>query len=151
MHPYVVLGLDFGPVVIERLFRAIPSARREVPTGEGRFSPREVLAHLADWEPILRSRISTAVESPGSRVPVYDEDRMAIDHRYNESDPEEQIRLFAVERAKTTGLIKGLQPGQRSSTVIHPERGEISVDDIIGMLIGHDMYHVEQLSAAISA
>ncbi|HTQ10166.1 MAG TPA: DinB family protein [Fimbriimonadaceae bacterium] len=150
MHPYVVVGLGFGPLVIERLIRLVPADRLDAPTGESRFSPREVVAHMADWEPILRQRIVTALDSPGSPVPLFDEEQMAIEHRYGESDLEAQLRRLAAERARTTDLVKGLTAEQRELTVIHPERGEITVEDMLGMLIGHDMYHIEQLSAVMA-
>jgi len=150
MHPYLVPGLDCGPLVIQRLVEAMPAARYDIPTGPGRFTPREVVAHLADWEPVLRARIVTALESPGSKVPVYDEGQMAIDHRYRESDIQAQARLFVEERKRTSGLVASLTADQMKLTVIHPERGELSVEDVAGMLLGHDLYHVEQLSAWIA-
>jgi hypothetical protein len=113
---------------------------------EGRFSPREVIAHLADWEPILLSRMHTAVNTPGGRIEPYDEGEMAIAHKYSESDVQEQLRKFASSRAETAAYLRALPQSEWSKAGRHPERGEMSVIDQAGMLIGHDMYHIEQLS-----
>ena len=37
--------------------------------------------------------------------------------------------------------------GFSASEVLYPERGVQTVEDLANMLLGHDMYHVEQLSA----
>ncbi|HVT11163.1 MAG TPA: DinB family protein [Fimbriimonadaceae bacterium] len=147
MHFYMLTGLKAGPRVIGRLVELIPEKDRDRPLSEGRFTPREVVAHLADWEPILRERVRVAVETPGAAIAAYDEGQMAIDHKYAESNIGEQSRLFQDERVKTVAYLESLTQEQLGHTVVHPERGRMTTEDLIGMLIGHDMYHVEQLVA----
>ena len=147
MNPYLVPALELSPVVVERLLRQIPAARLDAATAEGRFTAREVIAHLADWEPIMRARIQQASERPGSTIEVFDEGEMALANGYAAADPTEQIRLFQRERAVTAAFVRSLQPGDWSKAAHHPERGTLSVDDLANLLIGHDLYHIEQLSA----
>ena len=45
--------------------------------------------------------------------------------------------------------MRGLPESDWEKTAEHPERGAISVRDQAGMLIGHDMYHIEQLSGLL--
>ncbi|MFI5386013.1 MAG: DinB family protein [Fimbriimonadales bacterium] len=146
MHSYLLPCLNFGPVVIQRLVARIAEPDLDKPLSENRFSPREIVAHLADWEPILRGRIRAAVEAPGSTIQVYDEGRMAIDHDYANTDIQEQSRLLRREREKTADYARSLNIEELKRTVTHPERGLMSAEDLVGMLLGHDMYHVEQLS-----
>lgn len=146
MHYYVKVGLQSGPAVICRLAALIPAADLDRPLSEDRFTPREVVAHLADWEPIMRERIRTGAESPGSTIVAYDEGQMAIDNKYSETDIEEQGRIFGEERAKTVAYVGTLTPEQLRNTVMHPQRGVLTTEDWVGMLLGHDMYHVEQLT-----
>ncbi|HWA82928.1 MAG TPA: DinB family protein [Fimbriimonadaceae bacterium] len=147
MHFYLLIGLKAGPNVIGRLVELIPEKDYDRPLSEDRFTPREVMAHLADWEPILRDRVRTAVENPGATIAAHDEGQMAIDHKYAESNIGEQTRLFQEERAKTVAYAENLTPEQLCQAVMHPERGRLTTEELIGMLLGHDMYHVEQLVA----
>ena len=149
MHAYLLSSLNFGPVVVERLVAALPESAYDTPTAEDRFTPREIVAHLADWEPIMRDRIRAAVESPGSTIQAYDEGRMAIDRAYARSDIHTQTKLFVEERKKTAEYANRLTQDQLRQTVTHSERGLQTAEDLIGTLIGHDMYHVEQLSAGL--
>jgi hypothetical protein len=71
---------------------------------------------------------------------------MAVDHRYGETDPWEQAERFARERQVTAELLRGLPPEDWGRSVHHPERGPQSVEDLANLLLGHDLYHIEQLT-----
>jgi|SRR5579871_1053366 len=147
MNFYLLPTLEFGPLVVRRLLHQIPASRLDEALVEGRFTPREVIAHLADWEPILRERIEAARTEPGTVIQVWDEGQMALDHGYARTDPEEQCALFIRERSLTAALVRGLAAEDWGKTVQHPERGVQSVDDMANLILGHDLYHIEQLSA----
>jgi len=146
MNFYLLPAIELGPLTVVRLLRHIPAERMDEALHPDRFTPREVAAHLADWEPIMRARIQSAVTTPGVTITAYDEGQMAIDHRYRERDPHEQAELYLVERRITAQLIRSLTPEQWASAVQHPERGRQSAEDLANLLLGHDLYHIEQLS-----
>jgi hypothetical protein len=147
VHSYLIPGISLAPVVIERLVTLLWPSDYDRVLEQGRFTPREIVAHLADWEPIMRDRIVAAVDSPGSVIPAYDEAQMALDHGYAATDIVEQAKLFHEERKKTVKYVAGLSAEELARSVTHPERGVLTADDLAGLLLGHDMYHVEQLSA----
>lgn len=148
---YLLPALGFGPQIILRLLHQLPEAQLDHALHPGRFTPREVVAHLADWEPIMRERIRTAVARPGSVIPAYDEGQVAIDHQYSDQDPWEQARIFARERLATEALLRGLGEADWRNSVEHPERGTQSVEDLANTLLGHDLYHIEQISEHLSS
>jgi hypothetical protein len=143
---YLFPGLELAPLTYERLIGAIPELRWDEKIDPDRFTLREAIAHVADWEPILLERLRTAVESPGSAIEAYDEGQRALDMNYNQTAPLEQVGLFRQKRAETVRFLRGLSTEKWSNTFIHPERGEISVADLANMLLGHDHYHLEHLS-----
>ncbi len=149
MHPYLVLGLEKGAQAMGRVVALIPDSSLDLSIAEGRFTPREVIAHLADWEPILRHRIEAALAQPGILIAVYDEEQMAIDHAYQLSNVKEQLALFIAERTKTVELVRSLNDADRLVPYQHPESGTMKVQDQIDMLLGHDLYHLEQLMASL--
>lgn len=146
MNPYLLPVLEHGPAVIERILRQIEPARWDDALEEGRFTPREAVAHLADWEPILLQRVITAVESSGADIEAYDEGERAIENRYAEKDPFLEARAFAVERKRSADYIRQLADDDWDKTVRHPERGVLTVQDLCQMFVGHDLYHIEHLS-----
>lgn len=145
MHAYLIPGLSLGPVAVRRVFAMIPEARWDEPTEPGRFTPREVIAHLADWEPIFLMRMKLGVDKPGSTISVYDEGVRAIEQGYAQMEPRAQLDRFEANRSLTVRFVEGLDSAGLHSTFMHPERGEMTVEDQANMLVGHDMYHLEQL------
>ena len=149
MNPYLFPALSLSPVVFERLMGQIDTSRLDTPTPPGRFTPRQVIAHLADWEPILLGRLKQAVTNPGSTVAAYDEGERATEKGYGGMDVGEQLKVFAAARKDTVSYLESLSEDDMKKTAIHPERGPFSAQDLAFMIIGHDMYHVEQLTQAM--
>jgi len=145
VDPYLVRALEMTPRLVENELRR-GSDDYDVRPDPDRFSMREVVAHLADWEPIMLTRIRTGVESPGSTIQAYDEGQMALENNYASSDPMERLRAWKADRSKSIEYISGLKNEDFAKPVVHPERGQMLVGDIAHMLVSHDIYHVEQLA-----
>ncbi len=150
MHPYLLKSLGLGPVVIRRLVGLIPDSMHDTALADDRFTVREVVAHLADWEALFRGRMETAFASPGSSIVVHDEGDRAVELKYAQSDIWKQLDLYTAERAKTQAFLNTLSKEQFDLTYIHPAFGTMIIEDQANMLIGHDMYHVEQLTAYLT-
>ncbi len=146
MTPYLKISIDFGPTILERLVALIPPSRYDESLGEDRFTVREVIAHLADWEPIFRSRIEQAIQEPGTWIRTFDEGQRSIDLNYAATDIHVSLATLKRERAETSKLIRALPKEEFAKTLEHPEQGTISLDDIANMQMGHDLYHIEQLT-----
>ena len=145
MTPYLLNTLEFGPLVARRLLALIPSSRWDESNGD-RFSVREAIAHLADWEPILQGRMKTTVESSGSAIQAYDESVRAEEMNYRALDPWVQIALWQQRRKQTAEWLRARPEGDWSKIGVHSERGEQSLLEQANMLLGHDLYHLEHLS-----
>jgi hypothetical protein len=145
MNYYLFPGLEFGPRIVEQIVKQIPGARYDDRTDPERFSLREAVAHLADWEPILRERIVLAVEKPDSPVEGMDESVRATEMNYANWDVAEQLRKFSTERARTIAYLRGLGTEDWGKAVIHNEKGRQTVMDQANQLLGHDLYHIDHL------
>lgn len=147
MNPYLLPALECGPATLRRLLPLVPTERLDEALEPDRFTPREVMAHLADWEPIIRARIQSAVTAPGSAIELFDESEMALANGYANSDAEEMAETFRRERRITADYVRTLGPGNWTKTVVHPDRGLLTAEDLANLRLGHDFYHTEQISA----
>ncbi len=147
-NPYLLKALSLAPSALERIVHAVPPELWDARTEDNRFSLREAIAHLADWEPIFRSRIESALQNPGKSIPVFDESQRAIELRYSESDPREQLDRFHKERMTTLRVIE--LASDLAAACVHPENGEMTVAEIAHCLLGHDLYHIEHLTHYLS-
>lgn len=146
MNYYLLRALGYGPHLLAWHVRRIDESRLDDRTDPERFSPREVIAHMADWEPILRGRMETGIKTPGATVMGMDEWERGQEVGYSKADIEASIATFIEERAKTIQLLENATPENWASKFTHSELGEISVYDYANTMACHDTYHMEQLS-----
>jgi uncharacterized damage-inducible protein DinB len=139
-------SLDLSPKAFERIVSMVPEKRYDEKTDPNRFTLREALAHLADWEPIFLQRVKAGVDKPGAEVKGIDESQRAIDQNYQDWDVKESLRKFAQARTETVRYLNALTPEQWQSTVTHNEKGAMTTYDQANMLLGHDIYHFEHAS-----
>lgn len=146
---YFFAALEFAPTIIKELIERLEISSLTVPTGPDRFTPQEAVAHLADWEPIFQARLRKGVETNGGLIEVYDESVRAIERGYATTDVQEALAIFREERIKTIEYVKSLSDEQLAHTITHPELGPVTVAAYAWTIIGHDVYHIEQLVAVL--
>ena len=145
MNFYLFPGLEFGPRIVARLVAQLPAGRYDEKTNPDRFTLREAVAHLADWEPILRERIAKAVANPETPIEGIDEGTRADELGYGSWNVKEQLEVFAKERANTIAYLKTLTPEDWGKAIVHNEKGRQTVSDQANQLLGHDLYHIDHL------
>ncbi len=139
-------ALRLAPLAAERLVLAIPSSLYDFRTDPNRFSLREAVAHLADWEPIFLNRMKAGVAEDGAEVFGIDEGVRAIEMHYGTTEVEVAIQAFKAARAETVAWLESLAPEDWAKHVIHSERGRLSTREHANMIVGHDVYHLEHLT-----
>ncbi|MBL8059395.1 MAG: DinB family protein [Chthonomonas sp.] len=146
MSPYILNGPRLTLSALERILKLIPATRWDETLHEGRFTPREVIAHLADWEPIWLERLKGAVSVPNYVIEPKDEGEMAIANRYHEADVPGALTRFRSGREATLEFVGSLTDEQLQLPITHPHHGAWRVADIFMFLLVHDGYHIDQLS-----
>ncbi len=111
-----------------------------------RFTLKEVVAHLADLEQTWLDRITTAIEFPGKAVEPFNEEARAVEHKYSEKDIHHELEVFDNRRRDTVDYLLRLADDDWANTITHPEKGEMTVLEIVQYITGHDLYHVHQVS-----
>lgn len=145
-NPYLFHGLEVGPTIVRRLVMAIGFENGDAQPDPARFTLRDAIAHLADWEAIDLGRIRQAIEQPGSPLQPYDEDERAIDQNYAATNVSEQLELFESRRKETIAYLRSLADDQWEAVAHHAEKGFLTVYDQANLVLGHDTFHIEHLT-----
>ena len=122
------------------------ASRRTAPIPE-RFTIREVVAHLADWEPLSGFHSLNLTHRLREDRPVLenlDEGEFAIRNRYHETNVAERLVRFAIGRAALVEMLKAISPEDWERVGLR-EWGALSIDGFAAMILGHDGYHMEQV------
>ena len=84
VRKYLLISLASSPEVLEALTEGLSAndPQWDVRPYSDRFTLREVVAHLADWEPIHLERIQRILAEDEPTLPDIDEEQIAIEHDY---------------------------------------------------------------------
>jgi hypothetical protein len=128
---------------IEELASRLGDAGLSRSWGPGKWTGKQILAHLADAELGVGFRVRQVLAEDRHTIQTFDESAWA--RRYANVQPELAVAAFRALRAWNLALFRGLGPADLARQAIHPDRGPETLDVIIRMLAGHDLNHLAQL------
>ena len=130
---------------LERLIKAVPTAKLRKRPAPDKWSVAEILAHLADAEIVGGFRMRLILGAPGTPIAAFDQDAWVTSGHYGKRDPRKSVAQFRVLREANLALLKSLTPEQWKHYGMHSERGQESVEHIVKMFAGHDVNHLRQI------
>jgi len=135
--------VESTPLELHRLAGRIGASRITIPRAPGKWSPRDILAHLADCEIAFGFRLRQTLAEDDHVLQPFDQDKWAAP--YATVDATAALTLFEALRNWNVALLKTVTPQQMQRAVTHPERGAMTFQTIIETMAGHDLHHVKQL------
>lgn len=151
MHPYAEFLGDQKPMQVLRatqqrivkLARGLGKDGLQLTYGPGKWTAAQVLAHLADCEIAFGFRIRQALAEDDHKIQPFDEKAWAT--RYEKVKGAQAAKTFAALRAWNVALVRQLKKKDLQRTVVHPERGQETVDTLVRIMAGHTLNHLAHL------
>ncbi len=143
--PYLLEGLASGPSVVETLVGRIDPQRHDSVVSTDRFTVREIVAHLADWEAIWRERAEHGQAQGQGAVQAMDEGERATVQNYATWDVAESLAIYRQRRADFVERVRQMTSEDMDRAYQHPQYGPVTMWVHCVMLAGHDLYHIHQL------
>jgi len=142
--------------VLEILASTPEKLRREVSTmtpremktrpAPDKWSVQEILAHLDDVEEHgMRARVAAMIEQDEPVLLPFDQERRAVEMRYNRKDPRRTLTRFARQRRANLKWLRALKPSQLKRKGMHQTVGEITAAEMIHEWAFHDLGHLKQI------
>jgi len=134
------------PGLLHQAIDALSSEQREFPIAEGKWSPREIVAHLADCELAYSFRLRQTLAAPAAEPALLQPfDQAAWSQHYPAYDLPSAFELFRANRGWNLKLIGTLSQADLACEAFHPERGALTLRTILETIAGHDLNHLSQL------
>ena len=139
------------PKKLARLVKGVPTAKLRKRPAPDKWSVAEILAHLADVEIVVGWRMRSILGAPGTPIQAFDQDAWVIAGHYAKRDPRKSIEQHRVVREANLALLKSLSSDQWKHYGQHAERGQESIERIVGMIAGHDVNHLRQIERILGS
>jgi hypothetical protein len=135
-----------APKRVRKLIKGLSKKQLAKRPGDGKWSIKEVLAHLADGEFVVGTRLRYVAAMDRPVIVGYDQDAFISNLRYDELDADELLDAFANLRAINVALVERLPDEAFARIGLHSERGEESLSTMLHRNAGHDRIHEEQIA-----
>lgn len=118
----------------------------------GKWSTRQVICHIADFEPVYVDRMKRALAEDNPTIFGGDPDAFAARLAYDRRDIEEELQMIESVRRHMARILRTLGPNDFQRTVNHSEAGPLALEKLLANITGHIPHHVkfiEQKRAAL--
>jgi uncharacterized damage-inducible protein DinB len=150
-HPYMkylegvdlLTTLETTPARIAQIVTGWPDAAFERSHAPGKWTARQVLAHLAHAEMVFASRLRFGVAEDGYVIQPFDQDAWIAAEPA--ADGRDSLAAYLALRRMNLALCRALTPEQRARGFRHPQMGDVNVEWVMTFFAGHERSHLGQL------
>ncbi len=136
------------PGLVHQAVCALSPEQIAAPTAPEKWSPCEIVSHLADCELVFSFRLRQTLAMHGPVIQPFDQDAWA--ERYSVYDMPSALEMFRAARGWNVKLIGGASEADMQRPMNHPERGTMTFQNVIETMAGHDLNHLAQLQSVKS-
>jgi uncharacterized damage-inducible protein DinB len=135
------------PGLLHQAVCALTPEQIEAPIAAGKWSPRQIVAHLADCELVFGFRLRQTLAMNAPVIQPFDQDVWA--ERYAAYDLPVALEMFRAARGWNLKLIGGASEADFAREMTHPERGTMTFAAVVETMAGHDLNHLAQVQGVM--
>lgn len=141
-----VASIERTPANVRRAVDGLSDAQLDARYRPGGWTLRQVVHHLADAHAIISTRVRTALTEDSPRVKTWDEAPWAELSDAKSMPIDGSLAILDAVHARLVYLLGTLTPDQWRRTMVHPEWGIFSIDDLIELCSWHGAHHTAHIS-----
>lgn len=134
-----------GPELLAALLTGAAGREFDFSPGPGKWSIRQIMAHMADSEMVGAIRFRQVIAEENPSLTHYDQDLWATRLDYAQRKPSECMETFRRIRRENFQLLEGISPELFERTCTHPKRGAMALGDLLQVYTEHAEKHADQI------
>ena len=137
--------LAYLPALLREAVRGLSDEQLNTPYREGGWSVRQVEHHIADSHVNSYVRFKLALTEDKPHIKGYDENEWA---KLKDSEMPIEVSLVLLDalHRRWVTLLYSLKPEQFKRTLIHSERGEVTLDSLVALYAWHGRHHTAHIT-----
>lgn len=132
-----------GPTKLREAIAGMTAAELAAAPVPGRWSTRQVICHIADFEPVYADRMKRVIAEHEPTMFGGDPDEFATALAYDQRDLELDLRLIDVVRQHVAGILRTLPPEDFQRTGIHSQEGPLTLETLLRRITRHIVHHIK--------
>ncbi len=143
-----------GPRQLREALAGMSPAELDARPVPGKWSTKEVICHIADFEPVYLDRIKRVIAEEEPTMFGGDPDLFAARLAYASRDVEQELKLIEACRAHLGTILRALPESHFARRGIHSVAGPMTIEKLLTNIAGHIPHHlrfIEEKRAALAA
>ena len=135
------------PEALEAAVAGLTEAQLDTPYREGGWTPRQIVHHLADSHMNAFTRFKLGVTEDNPTIKPYNEKDWAEMPDARVAPPTWSLSIIEGLHARWVQCLQSMDAAAFARTVMHPERGPMTLGDMMQLYAWHGVHHVAQITA----
>lgn len=131
-----------GPDILRQAVAVMSEEELDAKPIPGKWSTRQVVCHIADFEPIYADRMKRVIAEEVPTIFGADPDTFAATLAYEGRSLEAELDLVSAVRRHMVTILRSLQEEDFERTGNHSESGAITLTMLLANITEHIPYHV---------
>jgi hypothetical protein len=133
------------PTLLRRAVEGLSDAQLDTPYRDGGWTCRQVIHHVADSHMNAYARFRWMLAEDNTTIKTYDQDVWAkMPDMTLPLAP--SLQIIEGLHVRWTNLLSALPENAWSRKATHPERGQVSMDDMLEIYSDHGHNHAKQIT-----
>jgi hypothetical protein len=134
-----------GPELLALVLTGVFGEEEDFVTEPGKWSVRQITAHLADAELVGAHRFRQVIAEDNPTLVAYDQDAWTARLNYSSRKPKQSLETFRRLRAENYELLKGLPESAFERPGTHTENGRMTLLQLLEGYAAHAESHATQM------
>ena len=117
----------------------------------GKWSTRQVICHIADFEPVYADRIKRVIAEDSPLLLSGDPDQFAARLAYDQRDIETEIQLIELVRRQVATILRAVPAETFQRTGNHSTDGPLTIETLLTRITGHIPHHIQTIVEKLAA
>lgn len=134
-----------GPEVLAMVLTGVFGEEEDFVIAPGKWSIRQIIAHLADTELLLATRFRFVIAQDNPTLVASDQEAWARNLDYSRRKPKQSLETLRRLRAENYELLKATPESAFTRQGTHTERGVVTLTGLVEDYCGHTENHARQM------
>jgi hypothetical protein len=136
-----------GPELLAAVLTGIYGEEPDYVPSQGRWTIRQIAAHLADSEMVGAFRLRSVIAENNPTLLAFDQDAWSVNLDYAKRKPGLSLETFRRVRAENHELLKDLPEAAFERTGTHSARGVLTLGELVQGYADHAESHARQMQS----
>ena len=147
----ILTAYEEGPELLRIAVEKADSSQFDLQPISGKWSIRQVVCHIADFEPVYTDRMKRVLVEDNPTMFGGNPDDFAARLHYDQRSVAEELDLIKVVRSQMARILRNIDIEDFQRTGVHSEDGPLTLETLLERITCHIPHHIKFIEAKIAA